>query len=147
MKKPPCNFQLIVYTKINAILYYKYVEYGSCDSIYYYKLWLSKWEGISMKSDVITEANKYQALDIPVPEVGDNDVLIQMKAAGAYGSDFQILYHGNNSCSAPTLVSDYENVGIVTKVGKNVSKIREGDYVAVDLVITCITRKDGHQDT
>lgn len=100
-----------------------------------------------MKSDVIKKLSEEQALGIPAPEVGDNDLLIRMKATGTYGSDFQILYHSNSSDSAPACVSDHENVGVVIKVGKNVSKIREGDHVAVDLVITCITRKDGHQNS
>lgn len=89
-----------------------------------------------MKSVVITKPHEYQVIDVPIPKVGDDEVLIQMKAAGVCGSDFHI-FHGKNPCSSYPLVPGHENVGIVSQVGKNVSKIKVGDHVVVDLVITC----------
>lgn len=89
-----------------------------------------------MKSCVITSPFHYEIREVPVPEPGDNEVLIQMKSAGVCGSDLHI-YRGENPCSSYPLVPGHENAGIVAKAGKNVTSVKEGDHVVVDLIITC----------
>ena len=91
-----------------------------------------------MKSCVITSPFHYEIREVPIPEPGDNEVLIQMKAAGVCGSDLHI-YKGENPLSTYPLVPGHENAGIVAKVGKNVTNVQPGDHVVVDLVITCGT--------
>ena len=88
-----------------------------------------------MKSCVITSPFHYEIREVPIPEPGDNEVLIQMKAAGVCGSD----YKGENPLSTYPLVPGHENAGIVAKVGRNVTNVQPGDHVVVDLVITCGT--------
>ena len=47
-----------------------------------------------MKEVVITEPHKYEIHNVAIPELSNEDeVLIQMKAAGVCGSDHHI-YHG-----------------------------------------------------
>ncbi|MDW2796612.1 alcohol dehydrogenase catalytic domain-containing protein [Clostridium boliviensis] len=89
-----------------------------------------------MKSCVITSPFHYEIREIPIPEPGDNEVLIQMKSAGVCGSDLHI-YRGENPCSTYPLVPGHENAGIVAKTGKNVTNVKVGDHVVVDLIITC----------
>ena len=91
-----------------------------------------------MKSCVITSPFHYEIREVPIPEPGDNEALIQMKAAGVCGSDLHI-YKGENPLSTYPLVPGHENAGIVAKVGKNVTNVQPGDHVVVDLVITCGT--------
>ena len=91
-----------------------------------------------MKSCVITSPFHYEIREVPIPEPGDNEVLIQMKAAGVCGSDLHI-YKGENPLSTYPLVPGHENAGIVAKVGRNVTNVQPGDHVVVDLVITCGT--------
>ena len=91
-----------------------------------------------MKSCVITSPFHYEIREVPIPEPGDNEVLIQMKAAGVCGSDLHI-YKGENPLSTYPLVPGHENAGIVAKIGKNVTNVQPGDHVVVDLVITCGT--------
>ena len=91
-----------------------------------------------MKSCVITSPFHYEIREVPIPEPGDNEVLIQMKAVGVCGSDLHI-YKGENPLSTYPLVPGHENAGIVAKVGKNVTNVQPGDHVVVDLVITCGT--------
>ena len=91
-----------------------------------------------MKSCVITSPFHYEIREVPIPEPGDNEVLIQMKAAGVCGSDLHI-YKGENPLSTYPLVPGHENAGIVAKVGKNVTNVQPCDHVVVDLVITCGT--------
>jgi len=90
-----------------------------------------------MKSVIVTEPYKYEIVESDIPKiVDDHDVLIQMKAAGVCGSDFHI-YKGENPCSSYPLVLGHENVGVITDVGKAVTKVKPGDRVVIDLIITC----------
>jgi L-gulonate 5-dehydrogenase len=89
-----------------------------------------------MKSCVITEPLHYEIREVPIPEPKDDEVLIKMMAAGVCGSDMHI-FKGENPCSSYPLVPGHENVGVIVKVGKDCKKIKVGDHVVVDLIITC----------
>ncbi len=90
-----------------------------------------------MKEVIVTKPHIYEVREVPVPELADDyEVLVQMKAAGVCGSDFHI-YHGTNPNSTYPLIPGHENVGVIAKVGSKVTRVKEGDHVAVDLVITC----------
>jgi len=92
----------------------------------------------TMKSCVITSPFHYEIQEVPIPRPEAGEVLIQMKAAGVCGSDLHI-YRGENPCSSYPLVPGHENVGVVAKVGAGVTRVKEGDHVVVDLIITCGT--------
>lgn len=89
-----------------------------------------------MKEVVIVKPHHYEIRETPIPEPGDNEVLIKMKAMGVCGSDFHI-YHGLNPCSTYPRIPGHENAGVIAKVGSKVSKVKAGDHVAVDLIVTC----------
>lgn len=90
-----------------------------------------------MKEVIITEPHNYEIREVPVPELADeNEVLIQMKAAGVCGTDHHI-FHGENPCSTYPRIPGHENAGIVVKKGKNVTNVEEGDHVIVDLLSSC----------
>lgn len=91
-----------------------------------------------MKACIIKKPFHYEIKELPVPEPGNGEVLIKMKAAGVCGSDLHI-YKGENPCSSYPLVPGHENVGIVAKVGAGVIGLNEGNHVVVDLIITCGT--------
>ena len=63
----------------------------------------------------MTEAFKMSFLDTPVPEIGDDEVLIQMKRVGVCGSDIQI-YHGKHKYMTFPVVQGHEGAGVVAKV-------------------------------
>lgn len=90
-----------------------------------------------MKECIVVSPHKYEIREVPIPELADDyEVLVKMQAAGVCGSDFHI-YHGTNPCSTYPRIPGHENVGIVAKVGSKVTRVKEGDHVAVDLIITC----------
>lgn len=92
-----------------------------------------------MKEVVVVEPHKVEVREVPIPELANEDeVLIQMKAAGVCGSDHHI-YHGSNPCSTYPRIPGHENVGIIVKTGKNVKNVKVGDHVIVDLISTCGT--------
>lgn len=63
--------------------------------------------------------------EMPVPEVGEKDILIQVKASGICGSDIMEWYRIKR---AP-LVLGHEVTGEVVKVGSGVTKFTPGDRV------------------
>ena len=92
-----------------------------------------------MKEVVVVEPHKVEIREVPVPELKNEDeVLIQMKAAGVCGSD-QHIYHGKNPNSTYPRIPGHENAGIIAKVGKNVTNVKVGDHVIVDLLSSCGT--------
>ena len=87
-----------------------------------------------MKAAQITKYSKnihIKVNDVPIPEIGDHDVLIRVKAAAVNPVD--IL----NLTGAVRLIQDYrmpltlgnECAGIVEKAGKHVTRFIEGDRV------------------
>ena len=79
-----------------------------------------------MKEVVVVEPHKVEVREVPIPELANEDeVLIQMKAAGVCGSDHHI-YHGSNPCSTYPRIPGHENAGIVAKTGKNVKNVKVG---------------------
>ncbi len=67
--------------------------------------------------------------DIPVPEIGDDDILIEVKAAGVCGSDIAFDDGHHENILRPPVVLGHEFSGVVHKVGKNVTQWKVGDRV------------------
>ncbi|WP_368234428.1 zinc-binding dehydrogenase [Anaerotruncus rubiinfantis] len=89
-----------------------------------------------MKEVVITGPRQYEVREVPIPKPGDGEVLIQMKAAGVCGSDIH-LFLGENPNAVYPRIPGHENAGVVVEIGKNVTAVKPGDAVVVDLVVAC----------
>ncbi len=70
--------------------------------------------------------------DVPVPEVGEADVLIEVKAAGICGSDIGFADEERMSILRPPVVLGHEFAGVVAKVGSKVKAWKPGDRVVSD---------------
>jgi L-iditol 2-dehydrogenase len=84
----------------------------------------------------MTEAFKMKYLDLPVPEIGQDDVLIQMKRVGVCGSDIQV-YHGKHKYMKFPVVQGHEGAGVITRVGSNVTGLKVGDRVTIQPQVFC----------
>lgn len=86
-----------------------------------------------MKAAVFYEKQKIVVEDVNIKEPKDNEVLIKVKYAGVCGTDVHI-YEGEKGCTdvKPPRILGHEFSGCVEKVGKNVTKVKVGDKVAVD---------------
>ena len=71
--------------------------------------------------------------EVPVRELKDNEVLIQVKYCGVCGTDVHI-FHGDGGAFAvtPPLVPGHEFSGVVAKVGAAVTQVKPGDKVSGD---------------
>ncbi len=70
--------------------------------------------------------------DLPVPSIGEEDVLIEVKAAGICGSDLGFYDDRNSTGLYPPVVLGHEFAGVVARVGTKVSAWKVGDRVASD---------------
>lgn len=70
-----------------------------------------------------------------MPECGDDEVLIKNAYCGVCGSDANWYQHGEQAVKLEQpypYILGHEFTGVVTKIGKNVKKIKVGDRVAVE---------------
>ncbi len=78
--------------------------------------------------------------DVPVPEIGENDVLIKVKKAAVCGTDIH-LYHWNQWCenvnAKNPMVIGHEFCGEIVETGRNVTTLKKGDLVAAETHIPC----------
>jgi L-iditol 2-dehydrogenase len=75
-------------------------------------------------------------LEAPIPEIGEDDVLIRMKRVGVCGSDIQV-YHGRHRYMTFPVVQGHEGAGEVVKAGSRVSGFHAGDRVTVQPQVFC----------
>lgn len=74
--------------------------------------------------------------DIPVPEIGDRDILVQVKAAGICHSDAH--YRAGLSVVHPVpLTLGHEVAGVVTRIGAHVTNMTLGQRVCLHYNVTC----------
>ena len=71
----------------------------------------------------------------PTPQIGEREVLVQMKACGLCGSDLMAWYLKSRT----PLVLGHEPSGIIAKVGKNVEDFDREDKVFVHHHVACLT--------
>ncbi|MHB0999306.1 MAG: zinc-dependent alcohol dehydrogenase family protein [Armatimonadota bacterium] len=83
-----------------------------------------------MKAVVLHGPNKISVEDIPVPQVGENDVLVKVHACGICGTDVHIM-HGTHIVKFP-VIPGHEFSGEIVETGKNVTGLKIGDRVTVD---------------
>jgi 2-desacetyl-2-hydroxyethyl bacteriochlorophyllide A dehydrogenase len=74
-------------------------------------------------------------VDLPEPEVGANEVLMQVKKVGICGTDLHI-YNGGMTVPTP-LVMGHEFVGDIVKVGEQVTRIKVGERAVAEHVVGC----------
>lgn len=86
-----------------------------------------------MKSAVFYGKHDLRIEEGPKPEIGEHDVLIQIKACGVCGTDVHI-YEGDPGAADvnPPAILGHEFSGIIIDIGKSVNKYKPGDRVCVD---------------
>ena len=90
-----------------------------------------------MKSVRMTAAGKPLELqEIPIPNFGDKDILLRIKAAGICHSDAHYRA-GRSSMAFLPITLGHEVSGVVEKVGSQVTNVKVGERVCLHYNITC----------
>lgn len=84
-------------------------------------------------------ANDLRIIDSPVPQPAAGEVLVRLGAAGICGSDMHYYLHGRvgNFVIREPLTPGHEASGIVAAVGAGVSRVAEGDRIAINPSSPC----------
>jgi len=89
-----------------------------------------------MRAALLREFDKPLSLEnVNVPAVGEQDVLVRVKAVGICQSDVR-MWHGHESDKLP-LILGHECSGVVERVGSSTKGVKQGDRVIIDYRITC----------
>ena len=91
-----------------------------------------------MKASYFLGDKKFEVRDLPLPEIGEQDVLVRVAACGVCGTDVHI-YHGSKGSTdvKPPVVLGHELAGEVEKIGSQVTTVKPGDHVTIDPNIYC----------
>ena len=79
-----------------------------------------------MKALVLTEYKKFELRDVPAPEFGEEEVLIEVKACGICGSDVHGM-DGSTGRRRPPIIMGHEAAGVIAQAGRGVSGWKAGD--------------------
>lgn len=88
-----------------------------------------------MKAYVLQEINHFEYQEVVEPELGENEVLVSVKAAGICGSDIPRVYK-TGTYTYP-LIPGHEFAGNIVSVGKNVCNDWIGKRVGIFPLIPC----------
>ena len=90
---------------------------------------------------MLTALEKYEIREYPIPQVGDDDILVKVEGCGICGTDAHEFKR--DPFSLIPVVLGHEGTGEIVKMGKNVQKDSAGKPLAVgDKVVTCMIFKD-----
>jgi len=89
-----------------------------------------------MKALVLVESNRFSYSEMPLPEIGVEEVLIAVKACGICGSDVHGM-DGSSGRRIPPLIMGHEASGVIEKLGAKVTGWEIGDRVTFDSTVYC----------
>jgi L-iditol 2-dehydrogenase len=93
----------------------------------------------TMKAAVMKTPGEIVIEEIPVPQIGPDEVLVKVMAVGVCGSDVHYFEHGRIGpyVVRKPIILGHECAGIVAACGANVTRFTPGDRVAVEPGVTC----------
>lgn len=95
---------------------------------------------------MLTSLGHYDVKEFPIPEVGDDDILVKVEGTGICGTD-QHEFKKDPFGLIPVALG-HEGTGTVVKLGKNVTKDSAGKPLKVgDKLVTCMIFADDPQIT
>lgn len=95
----------------------------------------------TVKVGFLTQIGKMEIKEYPMPEVGDDDLLVRVEGCGICGTD--VHEYKRDPFSLIPVALGHEGTGEIVKMGKNVKVDSAGKPVKVgDKIVTCMIFKD-----
>ncbi|MBR5006931.1 MAG: alcohol dehydrogenase catalytic domain-containing protein, partial [Clostridia bacterium] len=89
----------------------------------------------------LTALEKFEIREYPIPEVGDDDILVKVEGCGICGTDAHEFR--KDPFSLIPVALGHEGTGEIVKIGKNVKVDSAGKPVGLgDKIVTCMIFKD-----
>ena len=93
------------------------------------------------KAAMLTKLEHYDIKEFPIPELGDDDILVKVEGCGICGTDAHEFKR--DPFGLIPVVLGHEGTGEIVKMGKNVKKDSAGKPLGIgDKVVTCMIFKD-----
>ena len=90
---------------------------------------------------MLTSLGNFEIKEFPMPEVGDDDILVKVEGCGVCGTDAH--EYKKDPFSLIPVALGHEGTGEIVKIGKNVKKDSAGKPLKLgDKVVTCMIFKD-----
>ncbi len=89
-----------------------------------------------MKALLLREYQQFDLVDLPIPDLHPQEVLVRVEACGICGSDVH-GFDGSTGRRIPPVVMGHEAAGRIERVGDAVSRFALGDRVTFDSTIFC----------
>ncbi len=95
-----------------------------------------------MKAALLYGKGDLRVEDIPIPEIGEEEVLVRVKRAAICGTDVRMYRYGAGNQTELPLVIGHEFSGLIEDVGKKVKRYKKGMRVTVAPNMGCGTCDD-----
>lgn len=93
------------------------------------------------KVAVLTELEKFEIKEFPIPEISDDEILVKVEGCGVCGTDAHEFKR--DPFRLIPVVLGHEGTGEIVKIGKNVKHDSAGKSLKIgDKVVTCLIFKD-----
>ena len=93
------------------------------------------------RAAMLTKLENYEIKEFPIPELGDDDILVKVEGCGICGTDAHEFKR--DPFGLIPVVLGHEGTGEIVKMGKNVKKDSAGKPLNLgDKVVTCMIFKD-----
>ena len=93
------------------------------------------------RAAMLTALEKYEIKEFPIPELGDDDILVKVEGCGVCGTDAHEFKR--DPFGLIPVVLGHEGTGEIVKMGKNVKKDSAGKPLNIgDKVVTCMIFAD-----
>jgi L-iditol 2-dehydrogenase len=89
-----------------------------------------------MKAILLSQYNRLELIDSPVPEPGPSEVLVRVAACGICGSDVH-GFDGSSGRRIPPIIMGHEAAGTIAAVGRDVTGFAIDERVTFDSTISC----------
>ena len=89
-----------------------------------------------MKAFMLKGLNNGEVVDVPKPEINDDEVLVKVDSCAICGTDIRTYRYGHAKVQYPR-ITGHEFSGTIAEVGKNVKGYKEGSRVMVVPGISC----------
>ncbi|MCR9060782.1 MAG: alcohol dehydrogenase catalytic domain-containing protein [Rhodobacteraceae bacterium] len=91
---------------------------------------------MTMLAAYLVKPGRFELRNVPMPSVGDDQVLVKIARTGICGTDMHI-FNGHYAADKLPLIPGHEFTGTVVETGKDVEGTKVGQSVVVDMNIGC----------